>query len=488
MSEVRRVLDAEPVTSLSDYDGGGAVDAARSLGPEAVIAAIAEAGLRGRGGAGFPTGRKWRTVRDYASPEERSTVVVNGAEGEPGCFKDRAILRANPYRVIEGALVAAGAVGANEVVIALKETFTQEARRVEAAVEEVRAAGWLDGVDLSVFVGPPEYLYGEETGLLEAIDGRPPFPRIAPPYRRGVEEIVDTPADLTSESSSAAHVELAGPGSESVGPPTLVDNVETIANVAGIVTQGADWFRSVGTEQSPGTIVVTISGATRRAGVMELAMGTPLADAIDAIGGGAREGRRLVAALPGVSGGLLPAAVFGTALTYEDMLAAGSGLGAGGYILLDDEDDLLAVAAGVSRFLAVESCGQCTPCKQDGLKIAELLVDLSTNVGHEQHVRELEERLETVADSARCNLASQQQVVVGSVLALFPDVVEAHHAGGRAPVLPVPILPIRDIVDGRAVLDDHQLGKQPDWSYGEEWSGASPADRFSDRRAPIDLE
>src|SRR5436853_1349873 len=201
--------------------------------------------MRGMGGEGFPTGKKWRTVVQNRSPVEPTIVVVNGAEGEPGTFKDRAILRSDPYQVVEGALVAARAVGADTVVFALKRSFVSEVRRLRLAVEEFRAADFLGGVGLVVFEGPAEYLYGEETALLEAIDGRHPFPRIAPPYRRGVEEVFATEADARSAiegSGLSAHVEMAGPTGETGAAPTLVNNLETIANVPRILDRGASWL------------------------------------------------------------------------------------------------------------------------------------------------------------------------------------------------------------------------------------------------------
>ncbi|HVM14697.1 MAG TPA: hypothetical protein VM287_10260, partial [Egibacteraceae bacterium] len=209
------MLYPEPVATLADYvatGGGRGLEAARSVEADVLIAEVEASGLRGRGGAGFPTGTKWRTVLEHASPAVATTVVVNAAEGEPGTFKDRTILRRCPFHVLEGALIAARAVGATQVVFGMKATFEREVARVRAAVEEARAAGWVDdGVEVSVFEGPSEYLYGEETALLEALAGRQPFPRIAPPYRRGVLEVVDTDEEAASGSGLAAPVNMAGP-------------------------------------------------------------------------------------------------------------------------------------------------------------------------------------------------------------------------------------------------------------------------------------
>ncbi|HZP29923.1 MAG TPA: NADH-ubiquinone oxidoreductase-F iron-sulfur binding region domain-containing protein [Acidimicrobiia bacterium] len=487
MTDEWRVLPPSPFATLTAAveAGGerGLLEAAR-IGPAAVVDLVAASGLRGRGGAGFPTGRKWRTVAANASEDLPTTVVVNAAEGEPGSFKDRMILRHDPYRVLEGALIAAFAVGAPRVIVALKGTFRTEIARVRAAVQEVGRYGWTDDVEIDVFEGPTEYLYGEETGLLEAIDGRAPFPRIAPPYRQGVDEVVETASDVDTESKSPAHVEMATPTHETPAPPTLVDNVETLANVPRIVADGADWFRSVGTEQSPGTLVCTVTGRTRRHGVAELPMGTPLRDVLETIGGGPLDGHEIVAVMSGVANALVPAARLDTPISYEAMAAIGSGLGTGGYIVFDDTTDLVAVAHGVARFLAVESCGQCTPCKQDGLAIAAILDKLRTSSAHPDERRDLDARLANVAFGARCNLASQQQAVVGSVLALFPDAVAGHLDGSITATGPELIAPIVDIVDGVARLDEHHQRKQPDWTFHEHDSGQSPADRLDEHRSP----
>ena len=473
-----RALAPEPVVDLQAATAGGwgtGLDAATKLGPAGVIDEVEASGLRGRGGAGFPTGRKWRTVATNASLALPSLVVVNGAEGEPGSFKDRAILRADPYRVLEGALIAAGAVGADGVVVALKGSFTEEIARVRAAVDELGAAGAADGIGITVFEGPGEYLYGEETALLEAIDGRDPFPRVAPPFRHGVEE-------LGAGDGSAADVEMAAPGAVTDAPPTLVNNVETLANVPAIVAEGAEAFRSVGTAATPGTVVCTVTGRTRRHGVGEFAAGTPLRDVIDELGGGPEPGRELVAALSGVAHPLLPAERFDTPLDFDALDAAGAGLGAAGFIVFDDTTDLAAVAQGVARFLAVESCGQCTPCKQDGRAIAELLDRVRRSDAADLELVDIADRVRTVTDGARCFLAHQQQRVIGSVLELFPDALHAHVEGRVDEVEPELVAPIVAFDGDRAVLDEGQRAKQPDWTYADVDSGQSPADRLADAR------
>jgi NADH-quinone oxidoreductase subunit F len=443
------------------------------VGPDAIIQAVADSGLRGRGGAGFPAGRKWQTVAENrASSATPSTVVVNAAEGEPGTFKDRALLRRNPYRLLEGALIAALAVGADAVVLALKASFKRELDRLRPAIAEVRDAGWTDGIDLAVVEGPSEYLYGEETALLEVVAGRNPFPRIAPPFRHGVDE-------SDASTKSAAQVDMASAAEGPVTPPTLVNNAETLSNVPGILREGPDWFRSEGTDKSPGTVLCTISGSVRRHGVVEVAMGTPLRQVIELVGAKPRKGRRLTAAMSGVANPLVPESLFDTPVTYEDMQEIGSGLGAAGFIIFDDGDDPVAVAEGVSRFLAVESCGQCTPCKQDGLALQLLLDALRASRATGEEVATVQDHLATVADNARCFLAYQHQRVVGSVLQLFPDAFRAHASGQAASAQPVLIAPIVDLDGDQAVLDERHREKNPDWTFGGTDSGQAPADRLS---------
>jgi len=462
--------------------GGEGLRAAASLSPDGVIAVVEDSGLRGRGGAGFPTARKWQTVRANEVPDAPASVVVNAAEGEPGSFKDRAILRADPYRVLEGALIAARAVGADSVTVATKHTFTAEIQRLRQAIGDVREAGWADDVTIDLVEGPSEYLFGEETALLEVIDGRYPLPRIAPPYRRGIVEVAEHPDHPHHESDSAAGVTLASATHETDAPPTLAGNVETFANIPAILAQGARWFREVGTDLSPGTIVCTVTGATRRHGVGEFPLGTPVRAVIEALGGGPREGREIVAVMSGVANPLLPATLLDTPASYEALSAAGSGLGAAGFIVYDDADDLVAVAAGVSRFLAVESCGQCARCKQDGLALAELLASVAASQASERDLATINTRLATVADGARCNLASQQQAVIGSIMSLFPDSLRAHLHHDSPGVAPEPIAMIVDIVDGHAELDVTQTTKQPDWTHDAVDSGQWPADRLDDPR------
>lgn len=487
MTLVHRVLSPNPIADLDEYlarGGGRGIEAARGKDSLALIEELEASGLRGRGGAGFPTGRKWRTVLENRSPTEPTSVVVNGAEGEPGTFKDRTILRNDPFQVVEGALIAAKAVGADQIFFGLKRSFETELGRLRQAIVEVQEIGWATGVELIVFEGPHEYLYGEETALLETIDGRYPFPRIAPPFRRGVREVVAHDDDVDSRSSLSAHVDMATPGGETEAPPTLVDNVETLANVPRIMARGAAWFRTEGTSASPGTIVCTVTGSTARAGVGEVMMGTPLREVIEEIGGGARPGHRIKAVMSGVSNALIPADRLDTELCYEALAGIGSGLGSAGFIVFDETDDLVSVAAGASRFLAVESCGQCVPCKRDGLALADVLARLALSDASEADLQLTRKLVSNVGERARCALAGQQQSVVGSVLDLFGSEVDAHVSRTAPATEPYLIAELLDIEGDEPVWDERHLEKQPDWSYDEVFSGQFPADKFDEHRAP----
>jgi NADH-quinone oxidoreductase subunit F len=481
-----RTLSPVYVASLEQYvrDGGGrGLAAAREVEPDAVIDEVEESALRARGGAGIPCGPKWRTVRAYGTGAAAPpTVVVNAAEGEPGSFKDRAILLRNPYQVLEGALIAAHAVGASDVIIASKRAHADVRRRADEAIDEARLAGWLDGIDIWVFDGPDEYLYGEETAMLEAIDGRPPFPRIAPPYRRGVHEIVDRTVGAHSSGASAALVELAGPSREAIGSPALVNNVETLANVPAIVVEGSGWFRSVGTRESPGSLVCTVTGATQRHGVGEVPMGTPLREVLRLIGGGPNTGHVIKTVMGGVATPLLRADQLDTPVSFEGLQSVGGMLGCGAFIVFDDSSDMAALAEGVARFLAIESCGLCTPCKEDGIALAELFGRVRRSQANDRDLAAIEDRLRTVVYGARCDLATQYQLVLQSVLDDFSDEIHAH-VHGNAPAAPLELIAsVIDIVGRVAVLDESHARKQPDWTFETRWSGKYPADRLSMKR------
>jgi NADH-quinone oxidoreductase subunit F len=452
------LLPESPVPSLEAYlaaGGGEGLERARTIGPERTIEELSLARLRGRGGAGFPTSTKWRSVLQGGSGERYA--VCNAAEGEPGTFKDRALLRADPYPVIEGLLIAAATVGAVEAFVALKASFTRERERVEAAIAEFAEVGMIEGLRVTVVSGPEEYLFGEEKALLEVIEGNEPLPRWLPPYQHGL--FVTAP-----QLGWAAHEPEQGQPASGAANPTLVNNAETLADVAYIVARGPEWFRSMGTAESPGTVLCTVTGDVQRAGVFEVAMGTPLRHVID-LAGGPPSGRSVRAVFSGVSTAVLTGGQIDTPLTYEALRGVGAGLGSAGFLVYDDTACLLAVAQMVSRFLFVESCGQCPPCKLGTGAITEALDRIAAG-GPDDDLGRIAERLRTVTDASRCYLPAQEQAVIASILRAFPEDV-ADHLEGTCNRRHDPVIPkLVDLAaDGTVTYDPDQPRKQPDWTY-----------------------
>ena len=455
-------LTAAEVPTLDAYlaaGGGEGLDRARALGPEQTAKEVSLSRLRGRGGGGFSTGTKWASVR--AAAGSRRYAVCNAAEGEPATFKDRALMRGNPYQGIEGLVIAAFAVGAEEAYLATKARFTRERARLERAVAEMDAAGMLGGLAISIVAGPDEYLFGEEKALLEVIEGHEPLPRMLPPFQHG---LFATGPQLGWES----HPPGSAPGAGPEPNPTLVNNFETLCNVPHILARGPEWFRRMGTERSPGTIVCTVVGDVAGPGVYEMEMGTPLSELLE-VASGPLPGRALKAAFSGVANRVIPARLFATPLTYEDMRAAGSGLGAGGFAVYDDSACMVDVAALLSGFLAVESCGQCPPCKRGSGDITAALERLSAGGADQADIEVVGARLRTVTDANRCYLGTEEQLLVSSLLETFPEDF-ADHLGGlcRLPPRRHQVPKIEDIADGVVVYDERQALKRPDWTYADE--------------------
>jgi NADH:ubiquinone oxidoreductase subunit F (NADH-binding) len=370
-------------------------------------------------------------------------VVCNAAEGEPATFKDRALMRANPYQLLEGVLIAAFAIDADAVYIALKASFEIELQRMAAAAREMQVAGICRDCEINIVGGPEDYLFGEEKALLEVIEGRDPLPRLFPPYEHGLFA-----TDIVTGWEGAG-----GKRSTSrAANPTLVNNVETLSNVPHILARGADWFRSVGTEQSPGNLVCTIVGDVVAPDVGEVALGTSLGDVIDAVGSGLPPERRVKAVLPGVAAPVVTD--LSTPVSYEGFEAVGSAMGAGGYDVFDDTACMVAAALMVSRFLADESCGQCAPCKLGSTEISARLARIEAGIGDTADVDVIDRWLERVTDGNRCYLAVQERLVVGSFLKTFPDEVDEHFARGACPRQRPLVLPkLRDLSGGVATYE-----------------------------------
>ena len=437
----------EPVGTLADYlaiGGGAGLKRARERGPEWVIDRVQASGLRGRGGAGFPTGTKWAAVREATCPT--TYVVGNAAEGEPGTFKDRYLIRRNPYQVLEGLLIAALAVGAGRAFVVIKRRFEEEIARLFVALEELRDAGMLGPTSVQLVLGPDEYLLGEEKAAIEVIERGPPLPRIFPPYQVGPFARRDSPN------------------------PTAMNNVETLAHVPEILRRGPEWFRSSGTATCPGTMVFTVCGDVRRPGVCELPLGITLRLLIDLVGGGVRPDRRVQAVIPGASGAVLTADELDTPLDFDSMRAAGSELGSGGFVVYDDSACVVAATLAFARFLSVESCGQCPACKQGTAAITESLERIERGDGSTRDIDTLLAKCGTVTGGQRCALPTGAAALVRSALTRFPVEFDEHL---RMPCplrhdLPVPKIVDFDETSGRFRYDDRYRLKRPDWSYATE--------------------
>jgi NADH-quinone oxidoreductase subunit F len=431
------------ITSFAAYldaGGGRGLEVALGATPEAVIEELAKSGLRGRGGAGFPTGEKWRSIRTTGTGER--FAVCNGAEGEPATFKDRFLLRTNPYQILEGLAIAAYAVGAERCYIGIKETFTEEVQAIGRALEEMLRADALGGVPFEVVLGPDLYLFGEETGLEEVIERRLPLPRLARPFMLGL---------------------FAAPPNDN---PTLVNNVETLANVPHILADGPDWLRASGTETSSGTMVFTVCGDVRREGVFELPLGTPLRFLVEECAGGPPEGRSVKAIFPGASSTVILPEELDVPMDFDSMRQVGSGLGAGGFAVFDDTACMVQAAYLYSRFLWVESCGQCPACKFGTGEVTRALEAIETDPQSHEDLESILMRAKGSTDGQKCALPTGESLLMQSLLQSFTDEVLAHL--GNACPLPRDLM-LHKIVDwdsatSKFLYDPTYANKQPDWT------------------------
>ena len=438
------LLDKRPRSFDAYASGGGGrgLEIALGAGPEAVIDEVAKSGLRGRGGAGFPTGEKWRSIRSTGTGTR--FAVCNGAEGEPATFKDRTLFRTNPYQVLEGLAIAAYAVGAERAYVGLKESFAEEVQAVDRALREMRDADALGPVAIELVLGPDLYLFGEETGLEEVIEDRPPLPRIARPFMFGL---------------------FAAPPNDN---PTLVNNVETLANVPHILAEGSDWLRSSGTDTSPGTMLFTICGDVLQEGVFELPLGTPLRYLVEDLAGGPPEGRTFKAFFPGSSNTVLAPTELDVPLDFDSMRQVGSGLGSAGFAAFDDSACMVRAAHLYSRFLYVESCGQCPACKFGTGETTRLLAEVESEGGSAQVLESILIRAKGSTDGQKCALPTGESLLIQSLAQVFADEFRSHIGH----VCPLPRdLTFHKIIDWdgateRFVYDQNYEWKQPDWTYG----------------------
>ena len=382
------------------------------LSPEQIINTIETSGLRGRGGAGFPTGQKWRMVRQQTA--ETKYVICNGDEGDPGAFMDRMILESFPYRVIEGLAIAAVAVGAHEAIFYVRHEYPQALRRVKAALAECERRGWLGdrrlGSDyplrISIKEGAGAFVCGEETALIASVEGRRGMPRLRPPF----------PAQ-----------------SGLWGKPTLINNVETLAMVPWIIRHGGEKFAAIGTATSKGTKVFSLAGKVQRAGLIEIPMGTTLRQIVEEIGGGVAAGRTFKAVqIGGPSGGCVPARLADTPVDYESLRGVGAIMGSGGMVVLDDTACMVDIARYFLQFTQNQSCGKCTFCRIGTKRMLELLELLCAGKASRMHLEELEELAPQVTQGSLCGLGKTAPNPVLTTLRYFRDEYEAH-LQGRCP-------------------------------------------------------
>jgi NADH:ubiquinone oxidoreductase subunit F (NADH-binding) len=384
-------------------------------------------------------------------------VICNAAEGEPGTFKDRWLIRHNPYAVLEGMLVAAHAIGATELYVGIKASFETEIERLRAAQVEMTTAGLFEGLTLSIVEGPEEYLFGEEKALLEVLEGGEPLPREAhyPPYERGLNATPTSPN------------------------PAVVNNAETFAHVPSIVRSGASSFRELGTRDTPGTLLFTVSGDVQKPGVYEREAGLRLAELFNDVAGGPRPGRKLKAALSGVAVAPIEADRFATRADFGSLQLLGSGLGSAGFVLVDDATSMPRVAQAIARFLYVESCNQCSACKA-GLRIASEAIDelFDPELATQDDAPRAIYGARSAPQGNRCYLPVQGSIVIPRLLKTYRREFAEQLATPAAPSQPWPIPKIVDFdADrGQFVLDERQAYKTPDWIY-EEPPEAPPSKR-----------
>jgi len=398
--------------NLAEYQAGGGFASLRRLReqktPEEIIALIQQSGLRGRGGAGFPTGQKWAITRQ--SPGATKYVVCNGDEGDPGAFMDRMILESYPYRVIEGMTIAAWAIGAQEAFFYIRHEYPLAVRRVREAVVRATAAGLLDGfgpqggpLPIRIIEGAGAFVCGEETALLASMEGRRGTPRLRPPFP-GVKGLHDC--------------------------PTLVNNVETLALVSWIVAHGADAFAALGSPRSKGTKVFALAGRVLRGGLIEVPMGLTLREIVMEIGGGIAEGRAFKAVqVGGPSGGCVPAELSDIPVDYEALQSVGSMMGSGGLVVLDETDCMVEVTRYFLSFTQRESCGKCTTCRIGTRRMLEILERLCAGQGKIEDLAALEKLAGFVRAGSLCGLGRTAPNPVLSTLKYFRSEYEAHVAG-----------------------------------------------------------
>ena len=410
------VIDPENIEEYIGTDGYAALGKVLTeMTPDEVIDTILASGLRGRGGAGFPTGQKWKLARTLVQDGGQKYVCCNADEGDPGAFMDRSILEGDPHALIEAMAIAAYAIGADQGYVYVRAEYPIAVQRLQIAIDQAREYGLLgDDIfgtgfkfNLELRLGAGAFVCGEETALMTSIEGKRGEPRPRPPFP-AVKGLY--------------------------GRPTILNNVETYANVPQIILKGADWFSSMGTEKSKGTKVFALGGKIHNTGLVEVPMGTTLREIIEEIGGGIPNGKKFKAAQTGgPSGGCIPAHLIDTPIDYDNLLAIGSMMGSGGLIVMDEDNCMVDIAKFFLEFTVDESCGKCTPCRVGTKRLYEILDRITKGQGQLEDLDKLEELCNYIKSSALCGLGQTAPNPVLSTLKYFRDEYIAHIVDKKCP-------------------------------------------------------
>ncbi|MBN2874782.1 MAG: NADH-quinone oxidoreductase subunit NuoF, partial [Spirochaetales bacterium] len=404
--------------------------ALHTMSPAGVVELIKQSKLRGRGGGGFPTGVKWESTSQ--EKEDVKYVIVNGDEGDPGAFMDRSLLEGNPHSILEGLIIGAYAVGAHKGFIYVRQEYPLAVENSLKAIEQAREYGFLgknilgSGFDFDVMIhrGAGAFVSGESSALMNAIEGRvgEPLPKYIHTSARGLWD-----------------------------KPTVLNNVETWANVPLIVRQGAEWFNSIGTEKSKGTKVFSLTGKIRNSGLVEVAMGITLRDIVEKLGGGVRGGKLKAVQTGGPSGGFIPESQLDIPVDFDALEEAGSMMGSGGMIVMDDHTCIVDTTRFYVNFLAHESCGQCVPCREGLRQMLKILDRIVSGQGREGDIELMEELCDLMTDASLCALGKSAANPVRSAIKHFRAEFDAHIQQKRCPALVCPEL-VRYEINGEACV------------------------------------
>ena len=410
------VINPENIEEYIAVDGYQALyKVLKEMTPDDVIKTILDSGLRGRGGGGFPTGRKWQLAKDLVKDTDQKYVCCNADEGDPGAFMDRSVLEGDPHVVIEAMAIAGYAIGATQGYVYVRAEYPIAVNRLQIAINQAREMGLLGknifdsgfDFDLDIRLGAGAFVCGEETALMTSIEGNRGEPRPRPPF----------PAEKGL-----------------YGKPTVLNNVETYANIPQIILKGADWFNSFGTERSKGTKVFALGGKINNTGLVEIPMGTTLREVVFEIGGGIPNGKAFKAAQTGgPSGGCIPTEHLDVPIDYDNLIAIGSMMGSGGLIVMDEDNCMVDIAKFFLEFTVDESCGKCTPCRIGTKRMYEMLEKITSGKATMEDIDELEKLCYYIKDNALCGLGQTAPNPVLSTLKFFRDEYIAHVKDKKCP-------------------------------------------------------